>query len=109
MLKEDNITFIKQCRSNTLNWLGKLSLDFYLPEYNIAIECQGKQHFRWNGFFGKEEEFEKQIERDNRKATLCFEHGVKLLYYSNPLLKPTYEVVTNKKEIIKAIKNENNF
>ena len=109
MLKEDNITFVKQCRNNTLNWLGRLSLDFYLPEYNIAIECQGKQHFRWNSFFGEEEEFEKQIERDNRKATLCFEHGVKLLYYSNPLLKPTYEVVTNRKELIESIKNGNNF
>ena len=21
-----------------------MSLDFYLPEYNVAIECQGEQH-----------------------------------------------------------------
>ena len=26
-------------------WLGKQSLDFYLPQYNVAIECQSKQHF----------------------------------------------------------------
>ena len=26
-------------------WLGKLELDFYLPKYNIGIECQGLQHF----------------------------------------------------------------
>ena len=30
-------------------WLGKQSIDFFLPQYNIAIECQGKQHFGFGG------------------------------------------------------------
>ena len=37
------------------------------------------------------------------------EHGIKLLYYTNISLKPTYEVVTNQEELIKSIENENNF
>lgn len=27
------------------HWLGLQSIDFYLPRHNIAIECQGIQHF----------------------------------------------------------------
>ena len=42
-LKENNIEFETQKR---FKWLGGKSLDFYLPKYNIAIECQGLQHFR---------------------------------------------------------------
>ena len=43
-------------------WLGKQHLDFYLPEYNIAIECQGKQHFI--GWDNNKEELEKQLKSD---------------------------------------------
>ncbi len=107
VLKQNNINFIKQCRKNYFEWLDRLSLDFYLPDFNIAIECQGKQHFGWNGFFGGEDEFKKQIERDNKKAKLCSEHGIRLIYYTNPLLKPIYEVITDKKELIKSIENDN--
>ena len=42
-LLENNINFIPQQK---FKWLGKQSLDFYLPEYNVAIECQGEQHFK---------------------------------------------------------------
>ena len=43
VLEKNNIVFIEQYREK---WLSKQSLDFYLPEYNIAIECQGMQHFK---------------------------------------------------------------
>jgi hypothetical protein len=36
ILIENNINFIKQKR---FTWLNRLSLDFYLPEHNIANEC----------------------------------------------------------------------
>ena len=26
-------------------WMGRQSLDFYLPDYKVGIECQGGQHF----------------------------------------------------------------
>lgn len=106
-LSENGIKHIKQCRKDTLEWLDKLSLDFYLPEYNIAIECQGRQHFQSDVFFGGEEGFFEQIERDNRKATLCLEHGVKLIYYTKPSLKPLYEVITDEEQLVNMIKNDN--
>lgn len=64
-------------------WLGRQSLDFYLPDYNIAIECQGEQHFRSIKHFGGKTKFYKTLERDAKKKQLCEQHNVKLLYYTN--------------------------
>ena len=70
------------------DWLGLQSLDFYLPDYNVGIECQGEQHFFPVDFAGKGvewacKEFDKLIKRDKRKKALCEEHGIKLLYFGN--------------------------
>ena len=46
----------------------------------IAIEYQGKQHFEPVDYFGGEENFLKQKERDELKAKRSAEHGVKLIY-----------------------------
>jgi rubrerythrin len=74
---ENNFTFL---RGKHFSWLGKQHLDFYLQDYNIAIECQGVQHFAQNHFFEKLEIIQ---ERDNRKKQLCKENGIKLIYYLN--------------------------
>ena len=44
---ENDICFEYQKR---FEWLGKQSLDFFVPQHNIAIECQGKQHFEQTMF-----------------------------------------------------------
>ena len=54
-------------RFKRFDWLGKQSLDFYLSEYHVAIECQGRQHFMPIKAFGDEEGFQKCMERDRRK------------------------------------------
>lgn len=64
-------------------WLGNLELDFYLPEHNIAIECQGLQHFEPIKHFGGINRFIKQIENDKNKLEKCNEKKIKLLYFSN--------------------------
>lgn len=66
-------------------WLGKQSIDFYLADYNIAIECQGIQHFEPVDFAGRgkewaQDELNKALQRDQRKARLCEEHGLPLYY-----------------------------
>ena len=70
------------------DWLGRQSLDFYLPDYNMGIECQGEQHFfpvdfAGNGVEWACKEFDKLIKRDKRKKALCEKHGIKLLYFGN--------------------------
>lgn len=91
LLSENNIGYERQkyfdwLRNDKTNY--KLPLDFYIPEKNIAIECQGEQHFIANFYKSKGIEYaEKHLEgvqyRDKRKKKLCKENGVKLIYYVN--------------------------
>lgn len=79
-LEKENIKFIAQKRAK---WLGKQSLDFYLPEYNIAIECQGGQHFKPSEYFGGNERYLKTKELDLNKNKICKEHNIEILYYTH--------------------------
>ena len=58
-------------------------VDFYLPEFNTAIECQGLQHFTGSNLFDKTEPLEVRVERDINKQKLCLQNGIRILYYSN--------------------------
>ncbi len=71
-----NIGFIQQKRFKS--WLGKQSLDFFIPSKNIAIECQGFQHFKNGKRYQKLNEVQ---ERDRKKKQLCKENNVHLIYY----------------------------
>lgn len=102
LLIANDINFIREYHSDLL---GKLSLDFYIPDKKIAIECQGEQHFKPIKFFGGEEKFKKTIERDKRKKNICEENGVKLYYYANK--KYTDDIITEKEKIIELIKGDN--
>lgn len=62
------------------SFLGHMSYDVFIVSKNTAIEYQGKQHFVPVEFFGGEEHYRKQIERDNRKMRLSKENGIKLIY-----------------------------
>jgi len=77
-LKENNINYKMQKK---FSWLGLQSLDFYLPDYNIAIECQGEQHFIDKDFFKKRENLNIRKERDLLKKQLCKENNIKLIYF----------------------------
>lgn len=98
LLTDNHIEFEYQKR---FDWLNRQSLDFYLPKYNTAIECQGEQHFKPVKFFGGEDRLKDTIERDKRKKQLCEEHNVKLLYYA----KSEYnkEIFTDKDKMLRKI------
>lgn len=64
---------------------GQQSIDFHLPNYNIAIECQGEQHFKPVDFGGKGKEWSDQAfiegkKRDEIKLKKCLSHGIKMIY-----------------------------
>ena len=75
-LDKNKIKYEEQKRPKCLS-VGKshLSVDFYLTDYNAAIECQGLQHFEDGTFFDKRKESIK--ERDKRKLKLANENGLK--------------------------------
>jgi hypothetical protein len=79
-LKNKEIIFEQQKK---FNWLGLMRLDFYLPEYNIAIECQGIQHYQPIEFFGGKKAYNDLIRRDKIKKQLCEEHNIKMIYVDN--------------------------
>lgn len=57
-----------------------LRFDFYLPEYNIIIECDGAQHFRsLNNEWNSNKKLQETRDRDKRKQEYCGKHGITLL------------------------------
>lgn len=109
-LIDENIRFIPQKTFEWLKYTKHLRLDFYLPDYNIAIECQGIQHFKPIDFAGKGENWASEMyeytkERDIVKEKLCNEHGIKLLQYSEFDVN-NKNIITNINDLIKTIKNE---
>ena len=101
-LIENKISFESQKR---FDWLGRQSLDFYLPNYNTAIECQGEQHFKPIEFFGGEERLKDTIERDEKKKILCEEHDIKIMYFSNTQYNK--EIFIDKNKMLREIIEEN--
>lgn len=59
---------------------GQLSYDIFISGIDVAIEYQGKQHFEPIDFFGGEDAFKRNLERDEEKRELSAQHGVKLVY-----------------------------
>lgn len=64
-LKNQNINFIHQYNLNIDE--HHLTIDFYIPQYDLYIEYNGEQHYNPVAFFGGLEKFKKQIELDNLK------------------------------------------
>lgn len=84
-LNKNNIKFIDQFPFNIdtkINKSGIGYVDFYLPEQNIFIEYNGKQHYVPVKQFGGEIEFKRQIERDNFLLEYCKSNNIKLIVIS---------------------------
>ena len=60
-------------------WLGRQSLDIYIPSIRTAVEYQGIQHYSPVDFFGGEDALLQRKELDEQKRTLCEENGVRLI------------------------------
>ena len=105
-LKMNSIDFVQHADYKIFTWLGKQHLDFYLPKYNIAIECQGEQHFTKYRFEKSDKRLEKRKRLDLLKKKLCMDNKIKLIYFSDI---PKYEtflgekIIKNNKELIEYI------
>lgn len=112
-LDKNNIEYVEQYAPSFLkNGKGLQKLDFYLPFYNLAIECQGLQHFT-NNFYIKSKKVVSAVQRDIRKYEKCKNNGVQILYYTtkdNYSLKNYCDIYTDdnifsdKQQLLKNIR-----
>lgn len=82
-LEENNISY-KQEYLVRFPFLVKkkpfVFIDFYLPEYNIFIEYNGKQHYEYVQYFHKTRyDFTRQQIRDNIVRSYCEQNNIKLI------------------------------
>ena len=95
-LKQNNIDYIPQYRNKEI--FGLKSIDFYIPNIKIAIECQGEQHFIPVSFSGngdKNNNLESIQNNDKNKYQECTDNGIELIYFINK------QAGLSKKEILK--------
>lgn len=90
---KDNVLF-----QYSPSFLGQMSYDVFILSLNVAIEYQGKQHFEPVEYFGGEEHFKKQIERDELKRQLSKKNKVKLVYI-------TYKEIVDEKTVQKKVED----
>lgn len=94
------IKYNDHVNKKTFKWLKNQHLDFYLPEYNVAIECQGIQHFEPVDYAGKGKDWAKRKfyttkNLDKIKLKRCSDNFVNLEYinYDNDVEKRIYEII----------------
>lgn len=81
-LKHNNIQYIHQYPvkiDESINPSGLMYIDFYLPQYNLFIEYNGRQHYVPVNIFGGELFLQKQQKRDAYVREYCKINKIKLL------------------------------
>lgn len=92
-LKKYNLEFVDQkMYKDCLSEHNKqFRFDFYLPNENIIIECDGEQHFKPLKFRSKNYDIEEWFhiiqERDKLKTRYCIENGIKIIRISYKEMK----------------------
>ena len=110
LLQENNINYIWQYKNKEI--FGLKSIDYYLTDYNIAIECQGIQHFKPTKFGHKEESqysFEYVISNDLNKYNECKNNHIDIIYYISNLPKLSKEKILKDFNPNGIYSNENLF
>lgn len=78
------------------DWLGRQSLDLYIPSLRTAIEYQGIQHYLPVEFFGGEEALTQRRDLDRVKRELCTSNSVQLIewpYSVDPTVKNVKKMI----------------
>lgn len=79
VLTANNIKYIYGYQISNLVDKGKLHLDFWIPEYRVAIEYDGLQHYKPIEYFGGENQFKRQHKHDLMKDKYCKDNGIDLI------------------------------
>ena len=84
LLNNKKIFFIRNKKFDDLKDVRKLSYDFFVPDFNLLIECQGEQHKKPKNFGGiskekAERNFLIQTKHDKMKKDYAIKNGYNLL------------------------------
>ena len=71
--------YIREYRFDNCKYKYRLPFDFYLTEYNICIEYDGKQYYEPVEYFGGEKAFKETKKRDATKNNYCQNNDIKLI------------------------------
>ena len=84
-LIQKNINYIKEKRFDQCRNILPLPFDFYLPDHNVCIECDGIQHYKPIEYFGGLDSFNKRVKLDEIKSKFCLDNDIKLIriHYGN--------------------------
>lgn len=95
----DNSHIKYEYESHINNILKLKSVDFYLTEYNMVIECQGGQHF-YDSFGDSDETRMKThqsiLKRDIEKHDILLKNNIRILYYTTKDICPK-DIFSNEK------------
>ena len=78
LLTKYDFKYERQKRFVGCDYARPLMFDFYLPDHNLCIEYDGVQHFKPVDYFGGEETFKIQQEKDRIKSEYCTKNGINL-------------------------------
>ena len=87
-LDNNNIKYIRQKKFKECKDKRQLPFDFYLPDYNICIEFDGKQHYTNDTIFNQY--FDSTLSHDKIKNDYCLKNSIKLVrikYDENIIIK----------------------
>ena len=79
ILDNFNIEYVQQKRFDDCRDIFPLPFDFYLPGYNVCIECDGIQHFEPVKHFGGEQQFQIRQHHDQIKTNYCLLNDIELI------------------------------
>lgn len=96
-LSSKGISYISQKSFEGLRYKSLLTYDFFIPKDRILIEYQGIQHYYPVEFFGGEDNFATQQDRDRLKKEYANKHNYRLIAipytYSTP--EAVYKFLSN--------------
>jgi hypothetical protein len=96
ILEKYNVNYIKEKIFSNCNSLknNPLRFDFYLNDYNILIEFQGKHHYQpVNKYYRARKIYEQTVRHDNIKKEFCIKHNI-------PLIEINYKDINKIEEVL---------
>jgi hypothetical protein len=75
-LNKMEIDFFTQHTFPDLKYKSQLKCDFFIPDYNLVIEYNGRQHYVAVDFFDGVKGLRATQKRDKIKRDYCFENGI---------------------------------